>query len=402
MNKEKHWRFCVVISHGTIAPWIMSEWARVLEQLGHAVLRWDLRRYGQRTVEQGGASLVADVQFLDTLRQFKPQVVLSYGLAGLLPMPGDTSAASSLFHEMGAREALLLYDTPMSLGPRLHTLPNDDALICCWDASYVELLRSSGLKHVLHLPLATSLHTFSGEATANGTASFVGRIYQPERAFAGNAALEQIKNRYVSLHLQHPSTTYDQLLSMILSELPGTARPGFEAFLKGERATAFLMDCWRYADTAYRREAIRRLDTACPVCVFSNDKSMPLDGNRIILKQEVAYGQELASVYASSAINLNLTNSHLRTAVNQRVFDVPAAGGFLLTDWRAELEELFEIDREVVCFKSLDELVDKARYYRDREQERARITQRARARVLACHTWKHRAERLLQALNGAC
>lgn len=72
---------------------------------------------------------------------------------------------------------------------------------------------------------------------------------------------------------------------------------------------------------------------------------------------------EALVLYRHSLINLNLSNPQLISAVNLRVYDVPVAGGFLLTDWRDDLPLLFDIDREVVTFHGVEEANDKIAYY---------------------------------------
>jgi len=71
------------------------------------------------------------------------------------------------------------------------------------------------------------------------------------------------------------------------------------------------------------------------------------------------YSDEIAKIYQTSKININVTKLMLESTVNQRVFDVPACGGFLLTDYRTDLETLFELDREMICYRGLEDLEKK-------------------------------------------
>jgi spore maturation protein CgeB len=110
----------------------------------------------------------------------------------------------------------------------------------------------------------------------------------------------------------------------------------------------------------------------------------------------VAYHNDLAAYYRTTAINLNSTSIQMKTAVNQRVFDCPAAGGFLITDDQADLAELFDLDSEVVIYATLDELEDKVAYYLKHPKQRIPIVQRAQQRITGHHTHAHR----LQALEA--
>jgi spore maturation protein CgeB len=101
------------------------------------------------------------------------------------------------------------------------------------------------------------------------------------------------------------------------------------------------------------------------------------------------YFGELAAFYARTAINLNITSLQMRSAVNQRVFDCPATGGFLITDAQSDIAELFDED-EVVLYEALEELEEKVRFFVAHPAERRSISKRARRRVLAHHTHKER------------
>jgi len=84
----------------------------------------------------------------------------------------------------------------------------------------------------------------------------------------------------------------------------------------------------------------------------------------------------------------------MRNAVNQRVFDVPAAGKFLLTDYKSQLEALMDVGKEVVCYREKEEIPELARFYLTHDSLREKIAQRGRKRVLADHTYTRRVAEL--------
>ena len=109
----------------------------------------------------------------------------------------------------------------------------------------------------------------------------------------------------------------------------------------------------------------------------------------------VGYFDDLAPFYRGTAVNANTTSLQMKTAVNQRVFDCPAAGGFLITDAQEDLDEFYEPD-EIVTYTGLDELEDKVRFFLTNPQERLGYIERAQKRIAARHTHRHR----LQALEA--
>jgi len=127
----------------------------------------------------------------------------------------------------------------------------------------------------------------------------------------------------------------------------------------------------------------------------------------------------MVEVFASSRINLNLSNSsppagvkaslrrllHLRPPaarppqIKGRNFEVPSCGGFLLTERVPHLERYFELDREVGVFDGKEDLAERTRYWLDHESERRAVAEAGYRRVLAEHTYDHRFAAIFQELG---
>ena len=108
------------------------------------------------------------------------------------------------------------------------------------------------------------------------------------------------------------------------------------------------------------------------------------------MQPEANYYDELPQVYGATAINFNATSLQMKAAVNQRIFDAPAAGGFVLTDFREQLAELFGVGEEVACFREPGEIPELVRFYLKHPQVREKMAAKARQLVLAEHTYRHR------------
>jgi spore maturation protein CgeB len=68
-----------------------------------------------------------------------------------------------------------------------------------------------------------------------------------------------------------------------------------------------------------------------------------------------------------------------------RTFEVPACGGFMLAERTQEHLEIFKEDEEIVCFSTVEELVDKVRYYSNNDRARQTIAKAGYERVLNDH-----------------
>ncbi len=112
--------------------------------------------------------------------------------------------------------------------------------------------------------------------------------------------------------------------------------------------------------------------------------------------------EEIVKIYNSGTINLNLHSSTCHSElnpegdfVNPRTFEISACGGFQLIDHRSELAGMLNVGDEIETFRSISELKEKIDYYLQHEEERNRMAQRARKRVLAEHTIEHRMSDML-------
>lgn len=102
---------------------------------------------------------------------------------------------------------------------------------------------------------------------------------------------------------------------------------------------------------------------------------------------------EFPALFPSSTINLGL--SQFARAVHGRYFEAAACGGFMIAEYKADLEREFDIGKELVCFREWEELRELIHFYRRHETARREIAARARARHLRQHTTKHRLRGLL-------
>jgi spore maturation protein CgeB len=82
------------------------------------------------------------------------------------------------------------------------------------------------------------------------------------------------------------------------------------------------------------------------------------------------------------------------------VFDVPATGAFLLTDYSPELEEHFAIGQEIVCYRDVEELRDKARYFLAHDSEREAIARRGYEKALKLPTIADRVRAVVAELEA--
>ena len=113
----------------------------------------------------------------------------------------------------------------------------------------------------------------------------------------------------------------------------------------------------------------------------------------------VDYWSELPQVFRMSKINLNFTIPNIKSGLPLRIFDVLGAGGFLLTNYQAELPDYFEIGKDLACFESEAELVEKCSYYLTHEEERQQIAKNGYEKVKNCCSYRKRLKFILEKIG---
>lgn len=110
-------------------------------------------------------------------------------------------------------------------------------------------------------------------------------------------------------------------------------------------------------------------------------------------------GAEKARILRGGAAVLNPLHPAEIDGLNNRLFEATACGGCVLSEHRAELDNLYRVGEEVLSFTSFDELVDQARWCLARPADARRIGDRAAVRAHAEHTYGHRLQELLRVVG---
>ena len=110
----------------------------------------------------------------------------------------------------------------------------------------------------------------------------------------------------------------------------------------------------------------------------------------------VETGKATALVFAGSKINLNISLKGIEGGTPQRIMDVMGAGGFVLSSYCEETAELFEENKEIVFFRTPEELLEKVDYYLAHDMERRQIARAGYEKVINCYTYEKKMKELLE------
>jgi spore maturation protein CgeB len=118
--------------------------------------------------------------------------------------------------------------------------------------------------------------------------------------------------------------------------------------------------------------------------------------------------EEMIKMYSRSKINLGFSTCGSTHKSQERIlqvrlrdFEVPMSGGFYMVEYMEELEEFYEIGKEVVCYRDADDLIEKIKYYLSHDDEREAIRKAGHLRCLKDHTWHKRFQAAFEKMGVA-
>lgn len=190
--------------------------------------------------------------------------------------------------------------------------------------------------------------------------------------------------------------------------LPCAADPSFHRHidLTDEEIREFSSDI-AFVGAGYpnRRIAFRAFDDA-DFKIWGSD----WDGEQILAHHIQRNGERICAedcvkIYSATKININLHSSiyaekqsKIGDFVNPRTFELASIGAFQVVDKRELMSELFA-DDELATFCNFDDMAARAFYFLEHPEERSSYTEKAKKRILAEHTYKHRMQTLLDFLK---
>lgn len=111
-----------------------------------------------------------------------------------------------------------------------------------------------------------------------------------------------------------------------------------------------------------------------------------------VIRGKYIDNDELYQYYSNAGIVLNDHREDMRYFgfVSNRIYDVTASGGFVLTDYLPEIEEIY--GDSVATYKDFEEFKEKTDYYLSHPEERAQMIEKARQITLEHFTNDRAAE----------
>ena len=160
----------------------------------------------------------------------------------------------------------------------------------------------------------------------------------------------------------------------------------------------------RYFEAMYLIRKLANIERVCVLNLLAEDHDVYLytysevDETlmpKVHRRPPVQVGEATSFIYAGTKINLNIALKGIEGGTTQRIMDIMGAGGFVLTNYCEETAEFFEEDKEIVMFRTPEELIQKVDYYLEHEEEREQIARAGHEKAMNDYTYEKKIKRLL-------
>lgn len=281
-----------------------------------------------------------------------------------------------------------------------HTLSNSVNRVFVFDKALYKNLREKGYDTVHHATLAVNSQRLQ-KICEDLDAETDGRIvYQHDVCFLGNLYdneynyYDRVKylppelNGYVDAVIK----SQERIFGMDLFSEPGIMPLGkikeIRKYINFEDTGRFeidydnaILNILRKKVTVNERRNIliemgKRYDTV----LYTAHGVKPIDN--VCNLGWCDYMTRMPRVFHRSKVNLNITLRSISSGIPLRAIDILAAGGFLITNYQAEIAEHFMDGEELVMAYTPEEMLEKTGYYLEHEDERKEIARRGQEKVL--------------------
>ena len=298
-----------------------------------------------------------------------------------------------------------------------NALKNRCNRIFLFDKAQYDFFSPCNPSGIFYLPLATNVKrweqvvlsmTQEDYARYGADVSFVGSLYTEKCKYdtlVSQGLLSQYTRGFVDglleaqLHVYGYNFIYDNLTDRVIREI-ADADPQFyhgtDTFMDTDRYLVAHQYLGMKLAAVERQRTLAALSEKFSVALYTRSDVSALP--HVQARGGVSTLTEMPKVFQASRINLNITMRPIETGLSLRVWDVLGCGGFLLTNYQAELPSYFEIGKDLDAYESQEELMEKVQYYLSHEEERVEIAIHGYEKTARLHSYENRLAEMLRIL----
>lgn len=299
-------------------------------------------------------------------------------------------------------------DSPMlTLYTKSAYLPSNYIFVFDMQA-YCEF-KARGIKNIWYLPLAADtarndyILSQVPKKDYHADVSFVGSLYEKNRYDEMVNMPDYIRGYFDALINVQMETYGDNFLERMLSDIEDQLE-GRAVNISGNEfiGTPSLIVAnttlgMKLASLERRKilNMVSRKVKNTRIYTGSNTDDIPFIKNM----GKADYIYEMPHVFQQSKINLNITLRNIKTGIPLRIWDILSAGGFVLTNFQAELPEYFKQGKHLVWYDSHSDMMDKITYYLEHDEERQQIAKEGHLLVQKEHTMEKRVQAIISTIE---
>ncbi|RMF99956.1 MAG: hypothetical protein D6726_12120 [Nitrospirae bacterium] len=332
-------------------------------------------------------------RLITAIYDYRPDFLISVNHNGF----DEKGVIASFLESIEMPVAVWYVDSPRMIINAFRENIKGNKVLFLWDKYYIGEAKDIGFENVFYLPLATDETVFRFKKSipeinvgflGNSMVSIVNKLIM-----GMSAGYREIVEKYAGI-MANKRISFKELTLMMDDEASDEMSRMTSLELQTLEAAII-----QKASQLYRSRCVRMLEGLSPVIRGDVQWKDILSGGDFRIYPPLDYYTEAPQFYRLVKVNFNATNIQMPEGVNQRVFDVPAVGGFLLTDHQRDIDELFDPGKEVAVYESPEEINELVRYYLAHEEKRKKISMAARKRIIADHTYKQRLTFLIETMK---
>lgn len=295
-----------------------------------------------------------------------------------------------------------------------NALQNEWNRIFLFDRAQYAFFRPYNPDNIHYLPLAANVKrmeqvilsmTENDFLTYGGDVVFVGSLYSEKCRYDKLHGLSDYTKGYVNgliqaqMRVSGYNFIYESLPERIIDEIAAADSDfykGEDVFLDTDRyLTAHQYIGIKLANVE-RERILSALSEKFNVSLYTRSDTSMLSNVRN--RGGANTITEMPKIFHAGKINLNITMRPIETGLSLRIWDVLGCGGFLISNYQAEIPEYFEIGKDLEVYESEADLLEKVDYYLRHDAQRMEIALSGYEKVAKYHTYEVRLAEMFRIL----
>lgn len=301
-----------------------------------------------------------------------------------------------------------VYDNPLT-SLYSYTIINSVNYVFIFDKHSYEELAKLGINTVYYLPLCANTKRldkmslpYNKSEILSSDVSFVGSLYNEKHNFLDRmTSLDDYTKGYIDgiIEAQLKVSGYFFIEEVLTKNIVESMKKAlnYTPHKYGTETAEYVYANYfiaRKITAVERKHLLSAVSDKFETKLYTHNETPELP--KIKNMGAVDYYDLMPLVFKNSKINLNITLRSIQTGIPLRCFDIFGAGGFLLTNYQADLFDYFIPGEDFDFYDNEESLLAKIDYYLSHDKERLEIARNAHEKIKSGHTYIDRLNLMLE------